>query len=343
MLRTIIQNSKFRYFVFTALAILCLFAQTSIAQQQTLRVAAWAGSYTDCMVNTISDFEKEYNVKVEFIPSSSEAILSKAMTNQIDVGFTEPQFSKIGEAQGLWAKLEAEDIPNINRLVDFAKMSDYTLVTDFGIYGIAYNPKYVEQPTSWEVLWDPKYKDKVAIDSFSLESIELMILMARQYGGDEYNIDPGFEKMAELSKNVRFFVESHPQLLTAFKNEDIWFALWSAGRVIWAIGEGANVDFAIPEEGTYAMISAVNVVKNSPNVELAKKFVNWRLSDPPQQEYAKVTKYVPVVKDIELPPEVANVMPTEEEIERIQMSDLEYITSVYDEWYERWTREVAVR
>jgi putative spermidine/putrescine transport system substrate-binding protein len=281
-------------------------------------------------------------VEVQFIPEAGADALVKARAHVVDVVFGDPIFSFTGEVQDLWEELDEKSIPNLKHLYDFGRLSEYTIITDFGVYGIAYNPKFIKKPpTSWLDLWNPEYKGKVTMRSFRPDTIELMILMAKMNGGDERHIDPGFKKMSELGDNVRVWWHGHSECLLLFKNEDVWLSVWTNGRTAWAKREGANVEFVIPKEGGSAMISTVNVVKGGKNVELAKKFVNWRLSDQPQRRLAEVAGYTPIRKGVILEPEAAKIMPAIEEIESLQVSDWRYILTVWDEWSERWNMEIV--
>lgn len=329
-------------FIIVILVVTCLFGNSSLAQEQRiLRVGVWAGSYTDCMVKHIASFEEEYNCKVEFFPASGDSNLQRARTGQVDVAFNDAKGAFVGEGQGLWAKLDEKEIPNMSRLIDGAILSDRSISVNIGSYIIAYNPDYVKlAPTSWEDLWKPEYKNRVSIYNFSLGSIQLLVWAAKQAGGNEYNIDPGFKKMSELSENIRFFHDNHPQLLTAFKNGDVWIALWNNGTVEWAKQEGANVEWVVPKEGAFTLSTQINITEKSPNLDLAKVFVNWRLSDPVQLEFAKELLYNPVIKGVEIPKEVQHKLATEEELERQQEVDWGYVTPLFDEWYERWKKEI---
>ncbi len=52
---------------------------------------------------------------------------------------------------------------------------------------IAYNPKYVpDQPDSWDIFFDPKYKGKIAME---LQPFDVMAMMGKSLGIDKaYNM-----------------------------------------------------------------------------------------------------------------------------------------------------------
>ena len=52
----------------------------------------------------------------------------------------------------------------------------------------------VDAPTSWADLWDPKFKGKLAMPDLTASgSYQVLVMAAKINGGDENNIDPGFE------------------------------------------------------------------------------------------------------------------------------------------------------
>ena len=336
-----IKSKIFYLFVILLISIVLAMGLVSNAQEKksVLRVGAWPGAYTEVMQATIGTFEEDNNCTIEWVPDSAGDMLVKSRAHVVDIVFGDPIFAYIGEAQDLWEKLDEKSIPNLNNLYDFAKLSDYTIVTDYGVYGLAYNPKFItDPPTSWLAIWNPKYK--TSIRGSAADSIELLVLMAELNGGDDHNIDPGFKKMSELTDIVVTWWKEYSEILTLWKSEDVWVTMITNGRAKWLGSEGANIEWVIPKEGGFPMISTINVVKGGENVELAKKFVNWRLSNPPQERFAEQLYYAPSVRGVNLDPETTKLMPSNEEISNLKTVDWRYIMNVFDEWTERWDKEI---
>src|SRR5690606_33933343 len=116
---------------------------------------------------------------------------------QVDVIHADMAWAFRGEAQNAFEKLDPEIVTNLSALYPKARFSEYGVITNFGQYGIAYNPEEVNPaPTSWNDLWKPEYQGAVTTAGFDAANIELLVLMAKLNGGSEDNIDPGFAKMA---------------------------------------------------------------------------------------------------------------------------------------------------
>jgi hypothetical protein len=73
--------------------------------------------------------------------------------------------------------------------------------------GIHYNTKKLQEagipaPTSWNDLWDPRLKGKVAFYAFGIAySQDFLVLMAKLHGGSEDNIQPGLARIKQLRAN----------------------------------------------------------------------------------------------------------------------------------------------
>ena len=170
---------------------------------EVLRVTTWGGSYQKSYDVTVGDFEKENKCKVEWVVGSSADFMVKARMAQADVVTTDLTNAIMGETEGLWAKLDESKIPNMKHLYENAKHSPYTVFANVGDYALVYNSKMVKKaPTSWNALWDPAFKNRVAIYYFgSTGCTSLMILQAVQRGGSVDRIDPGLQRMVQLAKS----------------------------------------------------------------------------------------------------------------------------------------------
>ncbi|CAH1660865.1 MULTISPECIES: ABC transporter substrate-binding protein [unclassified Chelatococcus] len=319
-------------------------AATLSAQAQTreLVVGAFGGAYTEALKKNIAQFEKDNDVKVTFVPASGADGLAKAMAKEIDVVHADMAWAYRGEAQGAFEKLDPKVITNLDKLYPRARFSEYGVITNFGEYGIAFNPKEVSPaPTSWLDLWNPKYDGAVSTTGFDAANIELLVLMAKLNGGNEDNIDPGFQKMAELGKHITVFYSQHPQLLDLFRNNEVVISRWLRGRVDWANKQGVSLGFAAPKEGAIALVSTVHVVKGRPNTELAQKFVNHLLSVDGQMTYASDLGYTPARAGLDL--KGINVPYGEDVVGSLLIADWKKIVPKMDAWKERWEKEVVAR
>lgn len=313
------------------------------AASKTLYVASYAGQYEETLRKSAPKFEAENDCAIVSVPiSAMDAVIKVRAGEQLDIVHLDPIWSFRGEAEGLFAKLDPALIPNLKNLYSAARLSEYTVAPNIGAYGLAYNPKFVDPaPDSWNIFLDPKYAGRVAMRPFMADSIELLVAMAKMNGGDEDNIAPGFARMREIGKNIHTWWRKHPECLELFQRGEIYVSLWTDGRAAWGKAQGANVEFVLPKEGSFPLVSTVNVAERSKNKALAMKYVNFLLEIDSGLEMARSMGYFPTNRNVKLPPEVqAKMAYTPENVGDIKMADWRKIIPKMDEWNERWEREI---
>lgn len=313
------------------------------AASQTLYVASYAGQYEETLRKSAPKFEAENDCVIVSVPiSAMDAVIKVRAGEQLDIVHLDPIWSFRGEAEGLFAKLDPALIPNLEHLYPVAHLSEHTVAPNIGAYGLAYNPKFVDPaPDSWAIFWDPKYAGRLAMRPFMADSIELLVAMAKMNGGDEDDIDPGFANMRAVGKNIHTWWRKHPECLELFQREEIYISLWTDGRAGWGKSQGANIEFILPKEGSFPLVSTVNVAERSKNKDLAMKYVNFLLEVDSGLEMARSMGYFPTNRNVKLSPDIqAKMAYTPTNAGDIVMADWRKIIPKMDEWNERWEREI---
>jgi len=312
-------------------------------EKDTLYVASYAGQYEETLKKNVHDFEQENNCTVIFVPiSAMDAVIKVRAGERLDVVHLDPIWSFRGEAEGLFARLDDTIVSNMKELYPIAILSEITIAPNIGAYGIAYNPKFISPaPDSWNIFLDQKYTGRIGMRSFMADSIELLVMMAKINGGNEDNIDPGFEKMSEVGKNIHTWWKKHPECQELFQRQEIYLSLWTDGRTAGAKSQGTNVEFALPKEGSFPLVSTVNVIEKSPVKKLAMKYVNFLLSVQSGEIMADQMGYFPTNKNVKLTRETqAKIAYTPENAYDVKIADWKKILPKMDEWSERWEREI---
>ncbi|WP_442901729.1 ABC transporter substrate-binding protein [Geobacillus sp. BK01] len=322
--------------------------------EKTLVLAAYGGSYEKKMKETIiPKFEKEFGVKVKYITGSSIDTLSKLQAQkdnpQIDVAFLDDGPQAQAKAFGLLAPLDEKIVTNLNNVYDIAKDKE-NIGVGFGIVvtGLAYNKDYFVQNgwkplTSWNDLEDPKFKGKLVLPSISnTYGVHLLLMAAFANGGNEKNIEPGFEKLKKIAENAVTF-DKTADVSNYFLQGQTVASAWGSSRVYTLQDSGFPIEFVIPREGAPALMTTANVVKNAPNAELAQKFVNFILSEEVQTEFAHSLFDGPVNKNVKLDGDIAKkVVYGEEQVKKLIKVDWEYVNQKRAEWTERANKEIEV-
>lgn len=321
---------------------------------KTLVLAAYGGSYEKKMKEIlIPKFEKEYGVKVKYITGSSVDTLSELQAQkdnpQIDVAFLDDGPQAQAKSFNLLAPLDEKIVTNLQDVYEIAKDKD-NIGVGFGIIttGLAYNKDYfeqngLEQLDSWNDLSDPAFKGKLVLPSIAnTYGVHLLLMAAIANGGNEENIEPGFEKLKEMAENAVTF-DKTADVSNYFLQGQTVASAWGSSRVYTLQDSGFPIEYVIPEEGAPALMATVSVVKDAPNADLAQKFVNFILSEDAQVEFAQSLFDGPVNKKVKLDGDITKkLVYGEDEIAKLIKVNWEYVNKKRAEWTERANKEIEV-
>lgn len=256
-------------------------------------------------------FAEKYNVKTSFIRNGSGSTLAKIEAEkrnpQADVwyGGTLDPHSQAGE-MGL---LQAYKSPNLAQIMpqfqDPAKIKGhYSSAIYIGILGFGINTDRLKQlglpePTCWQDLVNPIYKNEIQIpDPQSSGTAYTALATFVQLWGEK----EGFEYLKKLNLNISQYSKSG---IAPARN---------AARGESAIGIGFLHDYALekerdapiklvtPCEGTGYEIGGVSIIKGARNIDNAKLFVDWALSKEAQELSWKKGNSYQILTNIEAEP-----------------------------------------
>ncbi len=325
------------------------FSSAGLAASKELTVAAFGGSFAEMTKKChIEPFEKKYGVKVNLVPGISSENVAKlrAQRNnpQIDVAYMDRSQGTLARNEGLLAKLDPNKIASLNQLYDKAKFEGYMAAQLFAACGLVYNNKEVKDPPkAWADLWSPRFAGKIALPDISGTAGWMTMLMAaRINGGDLKNMDPGFEAVKKLKKNVVTFYTHADQLVSLLERGEAVIAPWYHDRTAFSQKKGLPLSFVFPEEGAVAILPCVVIPKGAPNQELAEKYIDMVLSIEGQKCFAENMFEGAVNKEVELSDELAAKLPYGPKvIEAMVVPDYEYVGQKQGEWTEKFNKEIA--
>ncbi|MGE0752346.1 MAG: ABC transporter substrate-binding protein [Variibacter sp.] len=338
-----------------AAALAAIFActlSTGVALAQTeLTVIVYGGSFEEgWKKSVIEPFEKANpGIKVKIATGLTMQTVAMMRAQKDDVKIDVIMMDEVGAAQanaeGLYAPLNVSAIPNMEKLYpQFRIKGDPYTKFMYVAQALVYNKDVVKQkPDSWRVMWDPKYKGKIACPDITTSHGAFFLLTAADMaGGNVKNVDPGFDLLKKLKPNILTFYTQHAQLAQLFTQGDVVMASWTSDRGQAAIDGGAPLAWTIPKESAYIIDSTIGIAKGTKNLEAAQKYVNFVLSAEAQAANARYTYLAPVNKEVKLPPDVAAKLPVGEGVlEKLKPADWDYVTTVRPQWTQRWTREIT--
>jgi len=335
-----------------ALAAAALVAGTARAEDKTLYVAAYGGSFEQVMRKEVfPPFEKKYGVKVEYVAGNSTDNLAKLQAQkgnqQIDVAILDdgPMYQAV--ALGFCAPLATA--PVYGELYDVAKFPSGNAVS-IGVVGtgIMYNKKYFDEqhwpaPTSWHDIEDSKYRKKLVIPPLNNSyGLHALVMMARLNGGGEKNIDPGFVAFKKsIDPNVLVYEPSPGKMTELFQSGQAVIAIWGSGRAKALADTGFPAAFVYPKEGGIALGVAACPVAGGKDKPEAQSFVQFLLTREIQPLLAVGAGLGPVNKTVELPADQQAGIPYgPAQVDQLIKIDWDTVNQHREEWNKRWTREI---
>jgi len=320
-----------------------------------LRVESWGGSYADAVrENIIEPFKKKYGIEVQhdFFGNNPEQLAKmKAGKTSMDVSFLSNSFVYLAQAEGLLLPLRLENVPNYKYLFDKFKKPPYDPGTNaycisyfWGDTAIAWNTEKVAgPPTSWEVLWDKKYKGKVAFYTGAAEAMQCMALLLGQDPNNITDLDAIVAKLRTLMPSLLKFWSSGAELTSLFATKEVYIANFWRGRVNNLIKEGHPIKYTQPKEGSMGWVDTMVIPKGSKHRRAAEAFINFALEK--QVHTNLVTKgitYAPCSSLVELTPaqeEKLGAAPAL--LKRVIFSDPAYVQKHQDLWNQKMNEVTA--
>jgi len=254
------------------------------AEEKVLNIYSWADNFDP---EVIKDFEQKYNVKVNYdVYSSNEELLAKLQAGGAQYDLIQPSDYMVATMiqLGLLEELNKEKLPNLQNVIStfqtppFDPGNKYSIVYTWGVTGIAYNKKYVkEKITSWNDLWNPKYKGKVILLNDSREVLGMGLIKNGFSNStkDKQQLDTAFADLKKLLPGILAFdTDNIKQKMIA---EEAWIGTVWSGDAALINAENKDVDYVVPKEGATIWADTLAIPKGAKHKELAEEFINYLL------------------------------------------------------------------
>lgn len=158
-------------------------------------------------------------------------------------------------------------------------------------------------PTTWNDLLDPVYKGNIAIAHPATSGMSYSWLTAclTRFGEEE-----GFEYLKALDENILQYYKSSnspPQMVSL---NEIGATFCHTTPAMTNLKEGYNVEISYLDDGTSCENNAMALIKGGPEdeVENAKQFIDWFLSEETQELYCQNFYAVPANSQAEGPEDI---------------------------------------
>lgn len=276
---------------------LFLMVLTSCGMKEKGTLFIYAGLYEDHAIKAIETFEKQTGIKVSYVRLSAGEVLDRIRAEKdnpaasVWFGGTGDTFVQ-AKAEGL---LEPYQSLNAQMIDEQYKDSEgYWTGIYVGSIAFISNKSWLQQtgrqaPQSWDDLLEPEYRGMLAMGSPSTSGTgyTTMATIIQLYGEDK-----GFDYLKKLDDQNISYTSSGSLSGRAAGNGIVGTALAFSHDAIKFYKEGFhNIVISFPKEGTGYEIGAVAIIKNGPNQEEAKKFVDWALTKQAQELGKQVGNY----------------------------------------------------
>jgi len=154
------------------------------------------------------------------------------------------------------------------------------------------------EPTSWKDLLDPRYKGEILSSNPATSGTALTIVATvLQLKG----WDAGWEYIKALHKNVHHYESAGAAPAQRVGAGEFAIGLAFGHDIQKIILADYKVKLIYPEEGTGWEIGALSIIKNGPNPEAAKLFIDWMLGKKAGQLHSDISCRQSIRKDVTLP------------------------------------------
>lgn len=268
------------------------------SKKTVLNVYNW-GDYID--ESLISDFEKEYDVKVNYetFPTNEDMIVKiKSGGTAYDVAIPSDYMIQRMINEDLLVKVDKTKLKNYKNIADqfknlaFDSNNEYSVPYLWGTLGILYNSKEIKEPiTGWDALWNHKYKGNILMLDSQRDAIAIA-LKKLGYPLNSTDANQLEEAKKELMKQkplvMSYVLDDGKNMLIG--GEANIGVVWS-GDAFWSMKQNEDLKYVIPKEGTNIWVDSMVIPKSSKNVELAHKFIDFMLRPESSKRNAEYIEY----------------------------------------------------
>ena len=246
------------------------------------------GDYIDTVL--IDEFEEETGISVvlDTFDTNEEMypVISKNSVDYDVICASDYMIEKmIGE--GLLAELNKDNLSNLSNIdskymeiaADFDPGNKYSVPHTWGTMGIMYNTAEIEKGsiTSWNDLWDEKYKDQIVMPD-SLRDTIAVALKAKGYSintMDESELSEAVEYLKEQKPLVYKYANDSARDMVIGGSANI-AVVWN-GEILYSQDLNPDLDFVIPDEGSEQFLDMWAVPETAKNKENAEAWINFML------------------------------------------------------------------
>ena len=280
------------------------------------------GEYIDESI--FDDFEKEYNIKVNYSTfNSNEALYSVLKNGGASYDVIVPSDYMISRMinEDMLEKLDFSNIPNYANVSDNYKnleydpTGEYTVAYLWGTVGLIYNTAMIdEEITSWTALFDEKYSGDILMFDNSRDALAIALLTLGYSVNttDEGELREAYDLLKNGKDGFQAFVMD--QIFDKLESGEAAIGPYYAGDYVTMVENNPDLAFVLPDEGTTRFVDAMCIPKGCENKENAEKFINFMCENEISMRNMDEVGYASPIDEVceeyaaDLDEDIANVM-----------------------------------
>ncbi len=286
-------------------------------------------------------FEKKYGVDVKFVSfGDAGATLSKVILE----GKKTDADVILGLDQNLLLKAKEEGVlfpykPSRYKEIKKGLLDEefFAVPFDYGAIAIVYDSKVIKDPPkSFEDLLKPEFRRKIVVEDPRTSSTGLAFLLwtIGVYGEEGFK-----EYWQKLKDNLLTVTPGWDEAFEMLENgeADMMVSYLTDAAYSYYYYKSLRYKPAVFKEGMYVQVEYVGICRFTDDLDLAKKFIDFMLSDEVQQLIPLSQWMLPVVK-VKLPDVFEKYVP---EVDKVVTVDAELVKKNMKRWLKEWEKIVS--
>lgn len=281
-------------------------------------------------------FERQNNVKVKVLSFGdagnvlARLILEKDQPKaDVVIGLDQPLLRR-AISEGLLTQFVPQNISKV-RNKELLDTQGYGTPFDYGAIALVYNTEDIENPPkSFKELLDERFRKKLVVQDprTSSTGLSFMLWTIAVFGEDGF-----LDYWKNLKNNILTITPGWDEAFSMLETGEADIMVSYATDGAYSYHEYGSLKYlpVIMEEGAFVQIEYAAIVKGTKNLDLAKKFIEFVLSEEFQSQIPLNQWMYPVI-EIELP-QAYKYAP---KIDKVLSFDYDTFDQKGKEWLEKW-------
>jgi len=236
----------------------------------------------------LTAFTEEYGVRINYVAyeGPEEAVRNILAGDVYDVVVLPPEAIPQLIANGRLAEIDYANVPNFKyvsasfRDLVYDPENRHSVPFHYGTTGLLVRTDLIDRPvTRWADLWDPRYAGQIALWKITRDLIPIAL---KSLGYQANSVNPeelaaAQERLLELKPNVIWWDTRLATIVPALTSGDAVIAYGWAYDAQVAREQSADIEYILPEEGTFLWSDNFVIPANSPHKRTAELFLDFIL------------------------------------------------------------------